>query len=77
MIEELYVTEKDGKKAPLISRQILRETLENIPEVKTLSESLNIPVKESFDQQILRHLEAVQSGTINKSDMTNALLQTC
>jgi hypothetical protein len=77
MIGELYFTEKDGKKAPLISRQILRETLENIPEVKTLSESLNIPVKESFDQQILRHLETVQSGTINKSDMTNALLQTC
>jgi len=51
--------------------------LETIPEIKTLSESLGVPVKESFLQQILRHCEDIQSGTINRTDMANALLKAC
>ena len=51
--------------------------MEHIPEIKVLSKQIDGPVKESLELQILRHCEEILKPTINKDDLTNAILKTC
>ena len=76
MVEAVYMKE-DGSKATQITRKSVREALVNLPEIKGYSDSIEVPLKESLEQQILRHCEDVSSGTITRTDLTNAILKTC
>ena len=72
MVDAVYLKDNGGKKTKM-SRASVREMLVNLPEITGYPEEA--PVLESLENQILRHCEDVSSGTITKSDLTDAILK--
>mgnify|MGYP002635141797 CR=1 FL=1 len=81
MVDSMY----QGTNGNSISRKSIRSALQHIPEIKSLSQSIVLTESmeeenngsEPLHKQLLRHCEDIPSGTINRSDLSTAILKTC
>ena len=71
LVDTIFSNEDESQH---ISRKQVREALESIPVVKVLSKTIVAPVgQRSLESLILEHCEGMEKGTLNKTDIKQAI----